>query len=177
MNYLPDAVNFGAEIFTEASVRYLARDGDRWRVYYQPQGVDRQVFGAPELFVTADIVILGAGALGSTEILLRSAAKGLPLSSRAGANFTGNGDVLGFGYNTDTEINGIGFGAHDPAHREPVGPCITSVIDLRNQPVLNDGMVIEEGSVPGAIAALMPTALDAAALLGGQPSPQRAGSH
>ncbi|MEP6716522.1 MAG: GMC oxidoreductase [Terriglobia bacterium] len=167
MNYLPDAVNFGAEIYTGAGVRYVARDGDRWRIYYQPQGVGRQKFGAPDLFVTADIVILGAGALGSTEILLRSAANGLPLSTKTGANFTGNGDVLGFGYNTDTEINGIGFGSHDPAHREMVGPCITSVIDLRNQTVLNDGMVIEEGSVPGAIAALLPTALDAAALLGG----------
>jgi cholesterol oxidase len=167
MNYLPDAVNFGAEIFTEASVRYVARDGNKWRVYYQPQGVGRDKFGAPELFVTADIVILGAGALGSTEILLRSAEKGLPLSPIAGTHFTGNGDVLGFGYNTDAEINGIGFGSHDPKNREAVGPCITSVIDLRNQPELDEGMVIEEGSVPGAIAALLPTALDAACVLGG----------
>src|SRR5262249_43087828 len=131
MNYLPDSVNFGAEIFCEVSVRYLARDGAGWRIYYKPLGVGREKFNAPDLFVSADIVILGAGTLGSTEILLRSTQKGLPLSPKLGERFTGNGDVLGFGYNTDTEINGIGFGAHKPEGREKVGPCITSVIDLR----------------------------------------------
>ena len=167
MNYLPDSVNFGAEIFTEVGVRSVARNGNGWRVFYQPLGVGREKFGAPDLFVDADIVILGAGTLGSTEILLRSAERGLPLSSKLGTHFTGNGDVLGFGYNTDTEINGTGFGAHNPKGREKVGPCITSVIDLREQPELNQGMVIEEGSIPGAIGALLPLGLGAAADLGG----------
>jgi cholesterol oxidase len=165
MNYLPDAVNFGAEIFTAVAVRYLERNGKGWRVHFQTLADGRQRFDAPDLFVTADVVILGAGALGSTEILLRSAANGLPMSPTVGEHFTGNGDVLGYGYNTDTEINTIGFGAHDPAGREVVGPCITSVIDLRNQPDLNSGMVIEEGSVPGPMAELMPLILDAAKAL------------
>ena len=166
MNYLPDALNFGAEIFTEVSVRYLERSGDSWRVHFQPQGVGREKFGAPNLFVVADIVIIGAGTLGSTEILLRSAQQGLPLSTMVGQRFTGNGDVLGFGYNTDHAINGIGFGDHDPRGRQPVGPCITSVIDLREQPELNQGMVIEEGSIPGALGALLPLGLSAAGTLG-----------
>jgi cholesterol oxidase len=168
MNYLPDAVNFGAEIFTEISVRYLERSGDGWLVHFQPIGVGREKFGAPDPFVAADIVILGAGALGSTEILLRSAQRGLPLSPMLGEKFTGNGDVLGFGYNTDQEINGIGFGDHHPQGREKVGPCITSVIDLREKPELNQGMVIEEGSIPGALADLLPGGLAAADVLGGQ---------
>jgi cholesterol oxidase len=167
MNYLPDSVNFGAEIFTEVGVRSVARNGNGWRVFYQPLGVGREKFGAPDLFVDADIVILGAGTLGSTEILLRSAERGLPLSSKLGTRFTGNGDVLGFGYNTDKEINGIGFGAHHPEGREKVGPCITSVIDLREQPELDQGMVIEEGSIPGALGELLPIGLDVAGHLGG----------
>ncbi len=167
MNYLPDAVNLGAEIFTEVSVRYLERRGDGWLVHFQPVGVGREKFGAPDLFVAADIVILGAGALGSTEILLRSAQQGLAVSPMVGQRFTGNGDVLGFGYNTDDAINGIGFGSHNPLGRKKVGPCITSVIDLREQPELNQGMVIEEGSVPGAIGALLPVGLEAADTLGG----------
>ena len=56
--------------------------------------------------MSADVVLLGAGSLGSTEILLRSALHGLPLSDRLGERFTGNGDVLAFGYNTDQVING-----------------------------------------------------------------------
>jgi cholesterol oxidase len=167
MNYLPDAVNFGAEIFCEVGVRRLERADKGWRVYYRPLGVGRELFDAPDLFVTADIVILGAGTLGSTEILLRSAQNALPLSSKLGTGFTGNGDVLGFAYNTDTEINGVGYGDNAPENREKVGPCITSVIDLREQPVLEQGMVIEEGSIPGAIGTLLPAGLAAAAALSG----------
>lgn len=154
MNYLPDAVNHGAEIFCEVAVSHLARNNEKWYIYYQIQNVGREKFDAPLLFVTADNVFLGAGALGSTHILMQSAAKGkLSLSKKIGEQFTGNGDVLGFAYNTDIEINGIGFG--DKNKENPVGPCITSVIDARNKPILEDGMVIEEGSVPGAIRPIL----------------------
>jgi cholesterol oxidase len=168
MNYLPDAKNHGAEIYTEVSVRYLERKDGRWLVHYQWLNSGREKFDAPTLFVGADVVILAAGTLGSTEILLRSKAMGLPLSDRVGQRFTGNGDVLGFGYNNDRVINGIGFGHRSPGSLEPVGPCITGVIDMRYQPELDQGMVIEEGSVPGALGPLLPPALAAAAKLIGQ---------
>lgn len=73
MNYLPDAANHGAQIFTHAEVSHVERDGERWRVYYAPNGKDAPGEAGS---VTADHVILGAGALGSTEILLRSREKG-----------------------------------------------------------------------------------------------------
>jgi cholesterol oxidase len=38
MNYLPDAVNFGAEIYTGVDVRYLERSGNGWLVHFQPRG-------------------------------------------------------------------------------------------------------------------------------------------
>ncbi|MBA3767258.1 MAG: alpha/beta fold hydrolase, partial [Acidobacteria bacterium] len=45
--------------------------------------------------------------------------------------------------------------------------CITGIIDAREQPQLDDGMVIEEGSIPGAFAALLPkTFAVASALIG-----------
>ncbi len=153
MNYLPDAVNHGAEIFCEVGVHHVERVAGKWRVYYQILNVDRQKFEAPLLFVEADMVFLGAGATGSTEILLRSAQNGaLNFSDSLGKGFTGNGDVLGFAYNTDMEINGIGYGNK---LKKAVGPCITSVIDARNKAVLEEGMVIEEGSVPGAIRSIL----------------------
>ncbi|HEY2951983.1 MAG TPA: alpha/beta fold hydrolase [Verrucomicrobiae bacterium] len=163
MNYLPDARNFGAEIFCQCAVRWVEREGDKWIVHFAPLGEGREKFGAPTLTVSADVVVLSAGTLGSNEILLRSRAKGLKVSDQLGRRFTGNGDVLAFGYNNDAPIDGIGFGAHDPAGREPVGPCITGIIDLRQQPVLQDGRVIEEGSVPGAVGPLLPVALSVAA--------------
>jgi cholesterol oxidase len=168
MNYLPDARNHGAEIFTRVLVRYIERSGAGWLVHFQPLQEGREKFDAPAMFVSADIVMLGAGTLGSTEILLRSKAQGLPVSDLLGQRFTGNGDVLGFSYNGGATVNGMGFGHRQPGEIPPVGPCITGIIDIRNQPVLNDGMVVEEGSIPGAIAGLMPAALAAAASTGGK---------
>lgn len=168
MNYLPDAKNFGAEIFTGIDVRWVEPAGSGWRIHYLPLTTGREAFNAPEMTMNAGVLILGAGALGSTEILLRTAAHGVPLSPQTGGRFTGNGDVLGFAYNTKHVINGVGWGHHRPGTIPPVGPCITGVIDLREQPELNDGMVIEEGSPPGPISAFLPAGLSIAAGLVGR---------
>jgi cholesterol oxidase len=114
-------------------------------------------------------VVVSAGTLGSTEILLRSREKGLTLSPRLGEHFTGNGDALGFSYNCSDPINGIGLGKlyGDPAYA-PVGPCITSIIDMRDQPVLTDGMTFEEGSIPGPIAPVVNSAMLGLAGVSGQ---------
>ncbi|WP_162415466.1 GMC family oxidoreductase N-terminal domain-containing protein [Cyclobacterium roseum] len=159
MNYLPDACSHGAEIFTEINVRHIKKGQDHWQVYFHPIGIGRDLFDAPLLFVKAKNVILGAGSLGSTEILLRSAKIGLNVSKKLGHRFTGNGDVLGFGYNNDVRINGIGLGKKGTEQIANVGPCITSVIDLREREKLEDGMTLEEGTIPGPIRGLMPKAL------------------
>lgn len=163
MNYLPDARNFGTDIFCECAVRWVKRAGDKWIVHFDPIGDGREKFDAPTLTVSADVVVISAGTLGSNEILLRSREKGLKVSERLGDRFTANGDVMAFGYNGDTHINGIGYGSLKPEGRDPVGPCITGIIDLREQSILRDGMVIEEGAIPGALASLIPAALSTAA--------------
>lgn len=159
MNYLPDAFNHGADIFTEINVRYVEKSNGAWKVYFNPLNTGREVFGAQEMFVYAQNVILSAGSLGSTEILFRSVQNGLKVSSRLGKRFTGNGDVLGFGYNNEVPINGIGLGRKANDQIAEVGPCITSVIDMRNGPVLENGMTLEEGTVPGPIRGIMPGTL------------------
>ncbi len=167
MNYLPDAKNHGAQIFTQVSVRYISRRDNHWLVHYQLLNTGRDKFDAPTMFVTADIVVLAAGSLGSTEILLRSKNNaGLPLSNQLGEHFTGNGDFLAFAYNCDEKVNGIGF-AHRPpvdngVEREKVGPCITGIIDLRAKEPVEEGYVIEEGSIAGAFGSLLPGLLSTA---------------
>lgn len=163
MNYLPDAKAHGAEIFTQAEVRRIERQGSRWTVHFQPLETGRERFDAPTLFVTADVVVLAAGALGSTEILLRSKQAGLSVSDRLGERFTGNGDVLAFGYNCDVPVNGVGYGTLHADGKEPVGPTITGIIDLRQQPILDEGMVIEEGAIPSGLGKLMGAFYTAAA--------------
>ena len=172
MNYLPDAKAHGSQMFTEVSVRRLERRGGRWLVYYELLDAGRERFAPREMTVTADFVILAAGTLGSTEILLRSreqarAEPGLTLSDQLGHGFSANGDMWGFGYNTEVPINGVGAGRLRPNPGEPVGPCITGMIDMRDQPQLDDGMVIQEGVIPGALARLIPAALGGAVLLFG----------
>ena len=158
MNYLPDARNFGAEIFTRVSVRKLVRKSAGGL----PQALEygQEKFGQrPSSLSDADMVVLAAGTLGSTEILLRSKS-GLELSNRLGHGFTGNGDVLAFGYNCDNPW--CRHGHMDSKGRMPVGPTITSIIDMRQQPGLDDGMVIEEGAMPGPLAPLYAQVLAAA---------------
>ncbi|MBC7450369.1 MAG: GMC family oxidoreductase [Cytophagales bacterium] len=169
MNYLPDAKNHGAEIFCEVGVSHIERKNNTWIVYFTTYHTGREKFDAAPMFVQADKVFLSAGALGSTEILLRSANHGLTFSDQLGKRFSGNGDVLGFGYNCNEKISGMGVGGDfKNAEKLPVGPCITSMIDLTHQPMLTDGMVIEEGSIPGAIISIVRPALAMAATWGGK---------
>jgi cholesterol oxidase len=157
MNYLPDAFNNGAEIFCNVNVDHVEQHDAGWVTYFDVFGAERDKFKAPFMFVRSANVVISGGALGSTEILLRSKQNGLSVSSKLGNHFTGNGDVLGFAYNCSMPINGMGLGNEsvDPPKYEPVGPCITTIIDMRNKPVLDDGMTFEEGSIPAPIVSAM----------------------
>jgi hypothetical protein len=108
------------------------------------------------------VCVLGAGALGTTEILLRSKKHGLATSSFLGQKVSGNGDILSFAYNTDYVVNGIG--RENPGLSNPPGPTITGVIDARNvetSPNVLDGYVIQEGAIPAALAPLIQTYFEA----------------
>ena len=184
-NYLPDAYAHGAQIFTEISVRAIApatssgtsSAGGKtsgWYVYFQVTEAGRESFAAPELFIHADVVILAAGTLGSSEILLRSRQRGLSLSSRLGRGFSGNGDVLAFAYNADQEVRGIGLGDQAPNLARPVGPCITGIIDHREGPV-RDGLIIEEGAIPGLLSPILPQLFKTLSLIDGEDTDQGIG--
>lgn len=160
MNYLLDAWRHDAQIYTGAEVTRIHKHGDGWIVM------------VGEVALTAKLVILAAGTLGSTEILLRSQTSdaslspydALNFSPRLGQSFSGNGDVWALGYNANipdgdgrAPVYGIGAGDCDIAIGTPdcyrPGPCITGMIDLRNRTDrLEDGLIIEEGVLPGALA-------------------------
>jgi cholesterol oxidase len=151
MNYLPDAKAHSAQIFTRTHVRYVEKMVNGWRVC----GNVIDDGGDAPFETTASIVILAAGTLGSTEILLRSRENGLSLSSRLGCGFSGNGDTIGFAYNTNHVVNGIGLGVQDPKSGSVPGPCSTAKLDLRRPGNPKQGMVIEDGAIPGALASLL----------------------
>ncbi|ORY71697.1 glucose-methanol-choline oxidoreductase [Pseudomassariella vexata] len=175
VTYLADAWNWGAEMFCESEVRYITKAPDRegYIVYFAWHGRNRGHFKAnlhgDLMWVHAKkAVFLGAGAIGTTEILLRSKEMGLDMSEQVGQNMSGNGDMLAFGYNTNHEVNAVGSPFPSPYH--PVGPCITGIIDNREgheNPL--DGYVIEEGTVPKALAPFLQAMLE---LLPGSVAPQ-----
>jgi len=184
MNYLPDAANHGAQIFTGAKVLWVERAGDRWKVIVEDPVDGAPASGRQALVreVLAETVILAAGTLGSTEILLRSREKGLTTSRTLGLGFSGNGDTLGFAYNCAIEddnperspIYGIGAGHLWPKKPETEalrpGPCITGIIDMRDASNARDGLVIEDGVLPSGLALTYPPMfLFASALSAGQP--------
>lgn len=182
MNYLPDAQAFGAQLFTGAEVVSLSKDGETWQVMIRDPNPKNDALEAPEI-LTADIVILAAGTLGSTEILLRS-KPAIGLSEELGKHFSGNGDTwsLGFNANFDTDtgerayIHGIGAGTRklDPgAPKEDEtpyrpGPCITGMIHLQDDD-LTKTVMIEDGVLPGAFAQGYATGLPALAMLESDP--------
>ena len=164
MNYLPDAKNHGATLVTQAQVRHVTREGSRWAVHFVPvvEGVPLDA-EAPTQFVLADVVVLAAGAIGSTEIMLRSKRLGLSLSSQVGQHFSGNGDQLSFAYDSDRVCDGLGW-APGKADMTPfVGPTITSGIYIRGKTV-NEDVLIEEGAIPSSLVAAAPWALASTSL-------------
>ena len=159
MNYLPDAKNNGAEIFCETKVNHIVKTNDGYEVHFKLIGKGAEKFKAPTTFIKAKRVVVSAGTLGSTEIMLRSKAAGLDVSGALGKSFSGNGDVLGFGYNTEMDVNGVGSGDSDRYLDRPVGPCITGIIDAREKDNLDDGMIIEDAAIPGALSGILSGAL------------------
>ncbi|MFN3743134.1 MAG: GMC family oxidoreductase [Hyphomicrobiaceae bacterium] len=168
--YLTDAVNHGAELFTGAHVRLVERSGsDLWRVVFRRIGdKDSHV---PVGAVTAAMVVLAAGTLGTAEIMMRSRENGLRVSDRLGWRFSTNADVMSFGYGYDKPVNSVGIGRSGKARVAPPGPAVVGLIDLRRRRDPLDRMALVEATVPSVVARLMPMLLATGATL----APEEAG--
>lgn len=165
--YLADAANHGAEIFTEAHVRYIERAPDgRWRVVFLAPSTERRV--VPMRAVLAPMVVLAAGTLGSNEILMRSASRGLAVSDRLGQGLSTNADAIAFGYNNDMAVNavGVGYPARANGKTPAPGPAVAGLVDLRRRRNPHERIALVEASVQSAMARLLPLMLPLGALMG-----------
>lgn len=152
MNYLPWAKQKGAEIHTRIEVRYVERRaGGGWDVIFR-RNTDKECGEHRRL--VAHNVVLSAGTVGSTEILLRSACEGLSCSGRLGFGFSGNGDYLGLAYNNDVRCDVMGYGNHPDSQRAQIqpGPTIVSSIQYHRSRPFAERITIEDFSlVPSAL--------------------------
>jgi cholesterol oxidase len=151
LTYLPDAVRHGAEVFTGLKVRHVKKGADGlWRVTAAATGD-----GAAHV-IEAPVVVLAAGSLGSTEILLRSREEGLAVSDRLGARFSANGDIVAFGYGAKTTVNAVGVGYPPKVEGLEVGAAVSGQLDVFDPETLANELHVQEGALPSAFASVLP---------------------
>ena len=136
MNYLPLAWTDGVLMFTQVDVSGIRKMGDLYEVDYVLRPDPTHPRHEEKGFVTAPIVVVAAGTMGSNAILLRSRDQGgMAVSRWLGKGFSGNGNYLGFvDYQyTDpavyTDTAGVGVANGTPLY--PVGANIEGAIDFR----------------------------------------------
>lgn len=134
LNYLAIAEDHGADIRPLHLVRHVEAHGSGYRVHFERIAEGHLV---PD-HLDGRIVILAAGSLGSTEILLRCRDGGtLPqISPMVGQGWSSNGDFLTPGFHLGTRVL--------PTR----GPTITAAIDLLDGTVDQQDIFIEDGGLP-----------------------------
>lgn len=172
-NYLPYARGKGAQIFTEIEVRWIsARPGGGFTLHYRRLEEGRK---GEIQELQAENVVLAAGALGSTEILLRSVGHGLHASPHLGHGFGGNGDYVAIAYNGDFRTDVLGFGNRPDSPRAQVapGPTIVSALQYdRSRPWAERTTAEDISAMPSALVGFLRRVLPAVVAVG-TPPPDR----
>ncbi|MBV9006274.1 MAG: GMC family oxidoreductase [Solirubrobacterales bacterium] len=151
LNYLARAEREGAEVRAHCEVLRLDPpdlSGGRWRVGY------RGLADARDGEVEAPVVVLCAGTLGSTRLLLQNRRRLSHLSPALGTHFSGNGDALAAAFNPARE------GVKDA--RTDYGPVMTSRIDYWDR----HRFMVADGALPPRFVGLLKVLRGEAALVG-----------
>lgn len=151
MNYLPVAAKAGATILTQTKVEWLEKlPAGGWRIHGKHV---KDGGGSDSFTLDAGEVILSAGSLNSTEILLRSEMHGLSVSPALGTKFNGNGDFFGLAYNGAMQTNVLGYGVKDvpgPSDSPEPGPNIVGLVRYTDGLPEAERISIEDFSFPRA---------------------------
>jgi cholesterol oxidase len=165
-NYLSEAKRLGAEILTRCEVKeFKPRDGGGYEVSYvrhepEREGQRTDTSRLHRKTLTTDRLILSAGSLGSTFLLLkmkmenRDAFRGI--SNQLGSRFCGNGDLVTFALNTTKRKDGEQVPRLIDAG---YGPVITSRIRFEDREDGGEGrgFYIEDAGYPNFVNWIMET--------------------
>jgi cholesterol oxidase len=147
LNYLALAEQHGAAVGTRTEALHIGRAGNGYQVRLREYGHPGAGRDGVERDVTARYVFVCAGAIGTTELLLRSRDqyRTLPdLPPALGHGYSGNGDFLSFG-----------DGLRDLAEPNN-GPTITTAALLHTGTVAEEQwFVLEEGGYSEQLAKLV----------------------
>ncbi len=155
--YLTAAAHAGAEIRTLAEVRrFEPRVEGGYRIHYvhhEPDADYWRAAGREPIEVTADRLVLSAGTLGSTYLLLKNRAALPTLSERIGERFCGNGDLLSF------VMKCTGEDASETRDIGPTyGPVITSTVrvpDALDGEGTGRGYLVQDAGFPAFVSWLI----------------------
>lgn len=153
MNYLPMAKKHGARIFTQMQVSHIERNKQG---NYVVRGTHVSAGTKRPFRIEARNVVVSAGTMGSNQILLRSQKLGnLKFSQELGQHFSGNGDLLGLGFNGDTATDMLGNSSAKIFRPGMIsGATIYGIADYRQRKNIFERFLIEEGNIPGALVQL-----------------------
>lgn len=132
LNYLALAAEKGTEIRPLHLVSHVERSGAGWRVHYDEIAEGKRRTDSIE----AKHVVLAAGSLGSTEIMLRSQLA--DVSARLGYGWSANGDFLTPAI-SDEDAN------------PTFGPTISACIDHTDGAVYGEHIFIQDGGMPNLL--------------------------
>jgi cholesterol oxidase len=144
LTYLARASAAGADVCPQRQVVDLIpprRDGEPWKVGFRE--LESRLHSLRRHWVEAPVVVLAAGSIGSTRLLLKNRWRLRGLSPALGCRFGGNGDALA--------------AAFDPRHPDvndpnsPQAPVITSLMDLWQ----SERFIIEDGALPKGLIGLL----------------------
>jgi cholesterol oxidase len=150
ITYIVDAVDHGATILCESRAQSIARTEGGWEILVQDL-----TKGGSTRRIEASIVVLAAGTMGTSELLLRAGKNGLPLSTRLGEKFSANGDDLVFADDLGEPVNAVatGFPPQAPRGGSAVGPHSMALIDLGDE---HGPIWVHDGTMLTMMAALAP---------------------
>jgi cholesterol oxidase len=140
ITYVARAERFGAEVHPLHEVLRLdppANAGGHWRVGFRD--LARRTDGD----VRAPVVVLAAGCLGSTRLLLKNRSRLSHVSDALGSRFSGNGDALGAAF--DPRASEVG------SPRTDFGPSMTSVLDYTDE----HRFLLADGGLPSNFGGLL----------------------
>ena len=149
LNYIPAAERHGAQVRPLHLVRCVEPEGSGYTVRYDRIADGALTPGA----VSADRVVLAAGSLGSTELLLRcrDQFKTLPAVSAAlGRRWSANANVFTTAvYGADTHV------------QQSIGPTITTGMDFMDGSAGGQRFYIEDDGFPNMLLGALTTGLRA----------------
>ncbi len=150
-NLLAKAAIAGAELYCGATVLSFDKlESGLWELTCTYTDEPMQKHLQEFVKIRCEKLVIAAGTLGSTELLLRSqkhSKSNLQFSDHLGKHFSGNGDMIANISDNKRSVNAVASESVAPSKRN-IGPTITGMIDLRES---DTPAVVQELAVPALL--------------------------